>query len=296
LERILNAHPLLAIAPEMHWMTNAFERRRWNARRCLVTTEMLRPLSEHEMFPQFEVSREDFLNLVSPNRPVKGAKFLTSFFGLYRRAKGKLLVGSKTPAYVSRLAAMNVFWPDTKFIHLIRDGRAVCLSVLDWHHAGRTAGRYATWAQDPVSTVALWWKRKVQLGQEGGRLLGPRLYYEVRYEALVAEPAQECARLCAFLGIPFNPAMLRFHEGPPRSDQPDHPWRPITAGLRDWRTQMSEEAIERFEAVAGGLLDQLGYARAVPSLPPEAQEQAATMRQMFTAEASSRGDRLPDFW
>jgi hypothetical protein len=296
LERILNAHPLLAIAPEMHWMTNAFKRRRWNARRCLVTAEMLRALSEHEMFPQLEVSREDFLNLVSPNRPVKGAKFLTRFFGLYRRAKGKLLVGSKTPAYVSRLAAMNVFWPDTKFVHLIRDGRAVCLSVLDWHHAGRTAGRYSTWAQDPVSTVALWWKRKVQLGQEGGRLLGPGLYYEVRYEALIAEPAEECARLCAFLGIPFNPAVLRFHEGPPRTDQPDHPWRPITAGLRDWRTQMSEEAIERFEAVAGDLLDQLGYARAVPSLPPEAQRQAATMRQMFTAEASSRGDRLPDLW
>jgi hypothetical protein len=292
----MNAHPLLAIAPEMHWMTNAFKARRWNARRCQVTVEMLRGLAAHEMFPQFEVSRKDFLNLVSPNQPVKGSKFLASFFGLYRRAKGKLLVGSKTPAYVGKLAAMHAFWPDTKFVHLIRDGRAVCLSILDWNHAGRTAGRYSTWAQDPVSTAALWWKRKVQLGREGGRLLGPGLYYEVRYEALVAEPAKECASLCAFLGVPFDPAMLRFHEGPPRTDQPDHPWRPITAGLRDWRSQMSAEMIERFEAVAGDLLDQLGYPRAQPCLGPEAQRHAAGIRQLFAAEASSRGERLPDLW
>ncbi len=28
-----------------------------------------------------------------------------------------------------------------------------------------------------------------------------------------------------------------------------HPWMPITSGLRDWQSQMSPEAVERFEAV-----------------------------------------------
>jgi hypothetical protein len=103
-------------------------------------------------------------------------------------------------------------------VHLIRDGRAVCLSVLNWDHAARTAGRYAGWFEDPIVTTALWWRRKVELGREGGRRLGPQLYYELRYEALVSQPAGECVKLCAFLGLPYDEAMVRFHEGRQRVD------------------------------------------------------------------------------
>jgi hypothetical protein len=41
---------------------------------------------------------------------------------------------------------------------------------------------------------------------------------------------------------------------------------PPTAGLRDWRTQMSPDEVRRFEVIAGALLDELGYPRASP--PP----------------------------
>src|SRR5262249_14931815 len=154
-------------------------------------------------------------------------KFLKGFFGLYARSQGKPLVGSKTPAYVRRLPTLHALWPGARFIHLIRDGRDVCLSVLAWEHAARTAGRYATWDRDPVTTAALWWERKVRLGREGGVAAGPGRYHEVRYEALVARPAEACAGLCAFLGLAYDAAMPRFHERPARADQPGHPWGPI---------------------------------------------------------------------
>ena len=35
--------------------------------------------------------------------------------------------------------------------------------------------------------------------------------------------------------------------------------RPPTAGLRDWRLQMSPEDVGAFEQVAGDLLEELGY-------------------------------------
>lgn len=62
-------------------------------------------------------------------------------------------------------------------------------------------------------------------------------------------------------------------------------WLPITAGLRDWRTQMSAEHVERFEAVAGDLLDELGYPRAFPRTSAEAVGHAARMRGLFTDNA-----------
>jgi hypothetical protein len=170
------------------------------------------------------------------------------------------------------------------FVHLIRDGRDVCLSALSWPSAERSLGRYPTWREDPISTAAFWWKRKVRAGREGGQPLAPRLYREVRYEALVSDPARECAALCRFIGVPFDEAMVRF---PRRATSGDadfdraHPWLPITAGLRDWRTQMPAEAVERFEALAGDLLGELGYPRAFPEPGRKARRQAARVLELL---------------
>jgi hypothetical protein len=75
-------------------------------------------------------------------------------------------------------------------------------------------------------------------------VLGADLYYEMRYEALVTQPAGECSKLCAFLGLQYDEAMLRFHEGRTRrvhGIDTQEPERPITPGLRDWRSQMPVE-------------------------------------------------------
>jgi hypothetical protein len=118
----------------------------------------------------------------------------------------------------------------------------------------------------------------------------------VRYEALVARPAEECAGLCAFLGLLYDDAMPRFHEQPARADQPDHPWGPVVAGLRDWRTQMPPEDVERFEAAAGALLDELGYPRACPRPRPAAVRHAEQMRELFTGDLLARKQVLPAAW
>ena len=73
--------------------------------------------------------------------------------------------------------------------------------------------------------------------------------------------------LCAFLGLEFDDAVVRFHEGRTRTGpgiSAKHAWLPPTPGLRDWRAQMSRDAVERVEAAAGDLLDELGYERRVP--------------------------------
>src|SRR5262249_22962596 len=155
-----------------------------------------------------EISRDDFIRLAGFAGPVRCSKFLRKFFALYAKTKGKPLIGTKTPAFVRRMPTLHILWPKAKFVHLIRDGRDVCLSVQDWDHAGRTAGRYASWAADPVATTALWWKYKVRTGRQGGQALGNDLYQEVRYENLVLHPAEECARLCTFLGVPYEADML----------------------------------------------------------------------------------------
>jgi hypothetical protein len=256
-------------------------------------------MDNQKRFCQFELSREEFAGLLDSGQPVRYVTFLNGIFSLYGKRKGKQLVGNKTPAYVRRIPTLHALWPEAKFVHLIRDGRDVALSVLNWNHADRTAGRYSTWAEDPVSTTALWWKRKVRLGRQGGQTLPPDLYCEMRYEALVAKPEEECAKLCAFLGVSYDGAMLRFHEGRTQTKpglDAKKAWLPVTPGLRAWRTQMAPEDVERFEVVAGDLLDELGYPRAVARPSPNVMKQASRICELFTQDLHARKEVLPECW
>jgi hypothetical protein len=299
LHRIVDAHPQIAVSPEIHWIANFKKEGAGATVNGIVTKEILYSLLEHKRFPLLGVSRQEFESLLGSDEMLSNAGFLARIFELYGQVKHKPLVGNKTPSFVLRIPALHQLWPKARFVHLIRDGRDVCLSVMNWKKAGRIVGRYPTWTEDSVSTIALWWKQKVRLGREAGSQLGSELYYEIRYEDLTADPERECRALCGFLGVPFSEAMLRFHEGRTKKQAnlgSKRSWLPITPGLRDWRTQMPPENIERFEAAAGDLLDQLGYMRRFPDPDQEVQKHATAIYESFTHEIRSRRHLLPKGW
>ncbi|HET7479281.1 MAG TPA: sulfotransferase [Rubrobacteraceae bacterium] len=299
LHRIVDAHPLIAITPEMHWISQRLKNLESSTAR-MIPTEVAVELTEHKRFSQFGIDREAFQSLASSTEPVSYTDFLTGVFELYGETRSRPIVGNKTPAYVRRIPELHALWPHAKFVHIIRDGRDVALSVLNWKKADRTAGRFSTWEEDPISTTALWWERKVRTGREAGSALGPDLYHEIRYEDLVSNTRRECVALCDFLKVPYDDAMVRFHEGKTRTDLPDarktpkKAWLPITGGLKDWRTDMSAEDVERFEAAAGGLLGELGYERTVPKPSPRAVEQAARIRESFGEDIQGHGLGSPE--
>jgi hypothetical protein len=71
---------------------------------------------------------------------------------------------------------------------------------------------------------------------------------------------------------------------------------PVMKGLRDWRTQMPDSDLERFEAAAGDLLEELGYERKIPRILPQAQNHAARIVDQFTAALYSVRKPLPEGW
>ncbi len=300
LQRIVNAHPRLAVLHETHWIPKFYKRGTGLTPEGWVTPELVERIVGHRTFAKLGVGREELHGLLRAKEPLSYAAFVRGLFDLYGRAQGKPLVGDKTPEYGRKLHILYGLFPEARFVHLIRDGRDVGLSHLHWKiKADKLNWRLATWGQDPVTTAALWWKWNVRLTQEAGQPLGPGQYYELHYEALVSRPEEECARLCTFLGIAYDEAMLRFHEGRTR-DRPQldakRAWRPITPGLRDWRTQLPAADQERFEAAAGDLLDELGYPRAVPQPRPETVHQALQLRAMFIETVRTGEAMLPERW
>jgi hypothetical protein len=282
LGRIVDAHPQIAMAPSMHWIGGYFRRRGVRRPDDPVMRGLVLGLADDSRLARFGLGRSDLERLTADAGHLRYADLLAGLLELYREREGKPRVGSKTAPWVRRIGALHEFWPEARFVHLIRDGRDVCLSIMNWASAARSVGRHPAWREEPVLTTALWWERKVVQGREGGTSLAPGLYRELRYESLVADTAEECASLCGFLGIGFDRAMLRFAERGTSGDAEldrAHPWLPVTAGLRDWRTQMAPADVELFEAAAGDLLAELGYARAYPRPRREALRRAAKARE-----------------
>jgi Sulfotransferase family len=298
LRRIIDAHPQIAITRETHWVAKRLEKRQGVTPHGLVTPELLSWLLSDEKFTRMGIGQDELERLVAGEEPVSYSTFVTGVFDLYGKGQGKRLVGDKVPGYVRRIPTLHALWPRAKFVHIIRDGRDVSLSAISWSRAYKLARRYSTWTEDPTTTAAVWWEWQVRLGREDGGPLAPKLYHEVRYEELVSRPAKTCEKLCDFLGLPYDEGILKFHEHMPDPcfHVKQNKWRPIVTGLRDWRTQMPAQDLERFEAAAGELLEALGYPRAVPDPPEEIMENTSRIRNSFRQDLLAHSWRLPKGW
>jgi hypothetical protein len=298
LQRMLDAHHDVAVIPETLWITRIYERRQGLSDDGFVTPKLIDRLLSKQRFVRLGIERADLEGLLSSgSRPY--ASFVTDIFDLYGQARGKHLVGDKSPGYVRSIPTLHSLWPKARFVHLIRDGRDVALSAVSWRKADRVLGDFRTWPGDPWTTAALWWERSVRLGREAASTLPADSYLELTYETLVADSESACREVCSFLDLPYGAGMIHFHEGRTIPD-PGLPtkrqWLPPTAGLREWRTQMPADDLERFEAAAGALLAELGYARGAPRLSPDRIARARAARETFAEDVARRGRPLPVRW
>jgi len=183
---------------------------------------------------------------------------IAAIFAAYASERGKPRWGDKTPLYMQHLPLLERLFPTACFIHLIRDGRDAALSFLAVPPGIMTKGwGYPRDAQG----FACQWATEVRAARALGARVGAARYHEVRYETLVADPEAELRHVCRLAALVYDPEMLGY-VGQTDSARKEHQQRlndPPRVGVRDWRTEMAPADVTAFEAVAGDLLDELGY-------------------------------------
>jgi Sulfotransferase family len=182
---------------------------------------------------------------------------IATVYAVYAEERGKPRWGDKTPMYMQNLRLLERLFPDARFVHLIRDGRDAALSFLSMPRGLMTE----TWMQPrSVAGFAAQWRTEIKAARRLGRRVGSR-YLEVRYEDLVADVEGALRRIAAFARLPYEPEMTDYAGNVDVSAKPHQQslTRPPTAGLRDWRLQMTPEDVGAFDRVAGDLLAELGY-------------------------------------
>ena len=270
LRLMLDAHPELAIPHETHFIPVVLREppREPDASRERFLELLTGFPTWEDLKTPAELLREELLWV----EPFDVRDGLRAFYRLYARSRGKARWGDKTPSYLQHIPAIHAALPEARFIHILRDGRDVAVSLRPlWFSPGES-----------METQADYWAR--QIVEARAQALGRPFYLEVRYEDLIADPVRELRRICGFLDLPYHPAMAEYHrtarlrleEAETRrahdggviitkeerlhiqrfTSQPPEPSR-----VGRWKTELTPEMVAAYEEVAGELLDELGYRR-----------------------------------
>ncbi|MFB9979742.1 tetratricopeptide repeat-containing sulfotransferase family protein [Mesorhizobium kowhaii] len=164
---------------------------------------------------------------------------------LHARYPGFKHVTDKMPGNFLLVGFLHLMLPKAKIVHCARDAAATCLSIYkvhfrgDSHRYGYDLGELADFHNLYTDIMAHW------------HTVLPGVVHDVRYEDFVADQEGQTRALIAHLGLPWNDAVLSFHET-------DRPVRTASAAqVRQPMYQGSVDLWKRYGDRLKPLLDKL---------------------------------------
>jgi len=268
---ILDAHPDLAIPPETGFLALGPQ---FKGPPAAVRKEFFETLvhfpPEAPAWSDFQIPKEVFWAKLSEIEPFTISEGYRGFYRLYAARFGKHRWGDKTPVHSFGMAAIEAALPEAHFVHILRDGRDVCLSLRQmWFSPG--------W---DVEIQARQWCSFVEAARQQGAQC--RRYMEIKYEDLVLQPRLAVQKICAFLNLGYDEATLEYYRRAAsrlqehdtrlqidgrivvtkeqRFQQQHRTTLPLDhSRVLAWKHAMSAEERGQFDAIAGHLLAALGY-------------------------------------
>ena len=261
LRLMLDSHPRIVIPPEGHLISLLRRaQRKYGSMDDPANFEtLLDRLLHKQRMVEWQLDVEDARRrcLADEHSP-RGV--LLSLMSIWTERTGKPRWGEKTPGTYRFVPEVNTWFPECQVVHIVRDGRDVAVSCL-------TPPFSEQYDKGDVYEVAVRWRDSVRRGRHAAGLLGPKRYFELRYEDLTADPEAVLRRVCEFLHEDFTPAMLDASRRDPRTKvgRGEQSFHGRLAGKVDqarverWRQDATEEFVLGFEGLAGAELERLGY-------------------------------------
>ena len=157
-----------------------------------------------------------------------------------------------TPTNFRRVRGLLRLFPAARFIHLVRDGRAVAASLLP-----------LDWGPNNALHAAEFWMARCALGLAAELDLGTDRVLRVRYEDILQEPESSLRRITSFIGLDYEPEMASANASKPtRYHERQHHLvgqAPVPSRAAGWQQVLSRREVEMFEAETGDFLETLGY-------------------------------------
>jgi hypothetical protein len=210
-----------------------------------------------KMFRASGLNREQIETMILSQCKGNG-DFLAIVMGEIARAQGVDRWAVWGPDNLLYIPQIKKEMPRALFIHMIRDGRDVALSL----HKEKWIRPFPWDKRQALLVAALHWLWKVNRGRRHGQLLGPD-YLEVRFEDLVTKPRTTLSRISHFVGHDLDydriqrnaVGTLSVSNSSFRLSTSESESKPIGR----WKALLSQSDVSLLESVLGPLLLEFGY-------------------------------------
>ena len=188
-----------------------------------------------------------------------GGDFLRIIMGNIARNQQAQRWAVYDPDNVLYIPRIKADIPEALFVHIIRDGRDIALSLKKMAEF-----RPFFWDRRPRDLLgtAAYWEWMVRKGRDHGRQI-PADYIEVRYEELVSDPRRTLGALGDFLDHDLDYDRIeKASVNRPRESNSSFRNEPDAgeqSPVNRWKKRLSGEEVRRIEAVVGECLQELGY-------------------------------------
>jgi omega-hydroxy-beta-dihydromenaquinone-9 sulfotransferase len=160
-----------------------------------------------------------------------------------------------------RIGYLNDIFEDARFVHIVRDGRAVASSLLHvdfwrgwqgphgWRAGLLSPEDQAAWEGHDRSFVALAgleWRIQMRAIDAARRALDTERFLEIRYEDFCRQPWETCRRVLDFAELPATPEFERVVRAEPIRDMTNR-WRgDLTQAQQDLLDDLLREDLPRY--------------------------------------------------
>jgi len=259
--RLLGSHSEIALPPDELGFFQVFWRPGDPPDRPLHGRAELEPRLERLLrrIPNWGVPEEEVLEAARNGRPTYRDLFVF-LLDLYRRRTGKPRVGEKTVYYHQWLHVLDAWFDDYRFVHVVRNPIDGFASV-KWFKRGTPRPNkvdLVPWLHEWNESAAL------ALHRSHAR---PDRYCLVRYEDVVARPADTLERICKVVGVAPEPErMLELGSGEAtessfveESGRIDYDGRIRRSDEVDRSKRIDPHELEAIRSVCAPLAHLLGY-------------------------------------
>lgn len=195
-----------------------------------------------------------------------------------------------TPENLLYIATIKRTIPEAIFLHIVRDGRDVALSLARQGWIGASLPR----DDSRLLLSGLYWEWMVRRGRARLRRYAADML-EVRFEALVEKPVETLARIASFLDHDLDYNRIRQRAigtvGQPNTSFPDQDRAGGFTPVGRWKHGFDMKGLARFESATGALLEELGY-----PLHSDRLERRRASRQAQAARRLAHGYFTSRFW
>ncbi len=214
-----------------------------------------------------------------------GGDFIRIVMDAVAESQGVTRWAAYDPDNVLHVARLKASIPNALFLHIIRDGRDIALSL-------KKMGGFSPLPWDRSETnslvaTALYWEWMVRNGRDHGHRF-PADYLEIHYEELTTNPRDVLQKVGTFLDHDLDYDRIQ-SAGLGRLSETNSSFREEAEQNHDkinplgrWKERLSRSDVAAIEAAVGECLEETGYALSLPEAERRPGIRQSAKRALYT--------------